>query len=237
MTTPSATWLITTVDETGSTNADLLAAAASGAPDRSVLRARHQTDGRGRLDRRWLAPPGTNLLVSLLFRDVPQHAHQLTQRVALAAATACTEIAGVSPALKWPNDVLLDGRKLAGVLAEAAGTRAGGTRASVNSPAYVVVGIGINVGWAPDGAAMLGDGHDPADVLALMLDAYDRLPTDINDMYRSALATIGQPVRIELGGSSVSGRALDVLADGRLVVLDDCGITHRFDTGDVVHLR
>ncbi len=227
MSTPSATWLITIVDETGSTNVDLLAAAAAGAPDRSVLMARHQTAGRGRLDRRWTAPPGANLLVSLLFREVPQHPHQLTQRVALAAARACSQIAGVSPTLKWPNDLLLDGRKLAGVLAQAGGT----------GPEYVVVGIGLNVGWAPDGAAMLGDGCDPVEVLDAMLRAYDQLPDDVTDQYHVAVATIGQLVRVELPGTAVVGRALDVLPDGRLVVLDDCGITHRLDSGDVVHLR
>jgi BirA family biotin operon repressor/biotin-[acetyl-CoA-carboxylase] ligase len=228
MTTPSATtWLISVVDETGSTNADLLAAAAMGAADRSVLRARHQTAGKGRLDRGWVAPAGANLLVSLLFREAPKHPHELTQRVALAAAKACSEIAGVSPTLKWPNDLLLDGRKLAGVLAQAGGS----------SQHYVVVGIGLNVGWAPDDAAKLGDAYDPGDVLDAMLNAYDELPPDITDQYRAALATIGQSVRVELSGSAVVGRALDVLADGRLVVLDECGITHRIDTGDVVHLR
>ena len=227
MTTPSATWQITIVDETGSTNADLLAAAAAGAVDRSVLMARHQSAGKGRLDRRWDAPPGTNLLVSLLFREVPEHRHELTQRVALAASQACSNIAGASPELKWPNDLLLDGRKLAGVLAQAGGV---GTE-------YVVVGIGLNIGWAPGGAARLGDGYDPADVLDAMLVAYDGLPGDITDMYRASLATIGHSVRVELSGSEVVGIALDVLPDGRLVVLDECGITHRFDTGDVVHLR
>ena len=227
MTTPSATWRITIVDETGSTNADLLAAAASGAPDRSVLMARHQTAGRGRLDRRWDAPAGANLLVSLLFRDVPEHPHELTQRVALAAARACNDVAGAAPTLKWPNDLLLDGRKLAGVLAQSGGS----------GPEYVVVGIGLNVGWAPDGAARLGDDLQPVVILEAMLAAYDRLPEDITESYRSALATLGQSVRVELPGSTVVGRALDVLADGRLVVLDECGITHRFDTGDVVHVR
>ncbi|MEO8267865.1 MAG: biotin--[acetyl-CoA-carboxylase] ligase [Ilumatobacteraceae bacterium] len=232
MGTPRATWLVTVVDETGSTNADLLAAAASGAPDCSVLMARHQTDGRGRLDRRWIAPPGTNLLVSLLFRSVPEHPHELTRRVALAAARACVHIAGVSPTLKWPNDLLLDGRKLAGVLAQSGGSASGGS-----GPEYVVVGIGLNVGWAPDGAAFLGDGHDPLAVLHALLDAYDQLPSDIAELYRASLATIGQPVRVELTDSAVEGRALDVTPDGRLIVLDDCGITHRFDTGDIVHLR
>ena len=228
MTTPSATWRITTVAETGSTNADLLAAAASGAPDRSVLVAEHQTAGRGRLDRRWDAPAGTNLLVSLLFRDVPEQPHELTQRVALAAATACAETAGVSPTLKWPNDLLLDGRKLAGVLAQSGGS----------GPEYVVVGIGLNVGWAPpDGSQTRRCGASRAAVLEAMLAAYDRLPADITELYRHALGTLGQSVRVELPGSTVVGRALDVLPDGRLVVLDECGITHRFDTGDVVHLR
>ena len=227
MTTPGATWQITVVDETGSTNDDLLAAAANGADDRSVLMARHQTAGRGRLNRRWDAPAGANLLASLLFRNVPQHPHELTQRVALAAARACQEVAGVSPMLKWPNDLLLEGRKLAGVLAQAGGTRA----------QYVVVGIGLNVGWAPAGAAVLGDGVNPLDVLHSLLHAYDELPADITDTYRAALVTINSPVRVELARSTITGRALDVLADGRLVVLDDCGITHRLATGDVIHLR
>jgi BirA family transcriptional regulator, biotin operon repressor / biotin---[acetyl-CoA-carboxylase] ligase len=227
MTTPGATWQITIVDETGSTNADLAAAAASGAANRSVLMARHQTSGKGRLDRRWEAPPGTNLLVSMLFRDVPEHPHQLTQRVALAASRACFKVAGVSPVLKWPNDLLLNERKLAGVLAQAGGTET----------KYVVVGIGLNIGWAPEGAVRLGDGYDPVDVLDAMLVSYDDLPDDITDIYRTSLVTIGQSVRVELGGSEVVGRALDVLPDGRLVVLDECGITHRFDTGDIVHLR
>jgi BirA family transcriptional regulator, biotin operon repressor / biotin---[acetyl-CoA-carboxylase] ligase len=164
----------------------------------------------------------------MLFRDVPGHPHQLTQRVALAAVRACEAVAGVSPSLKWPNDLLLDGRKLAGVLAQAGGGP---------GPTYVVVGIGLNVRWAPDDAAKLGDDYDPADVLEAMLVAYDRLPADITSAYRAALATIGQSVRVELAGSEVVGRALDVLDDGRLVVLDECGITHRFDTGDIIHVR
>ncbi|MGZ4805364.1 MAG: biotin--[acetyl-CoA-carboxylase] ligase [Ilumatobacteraceae bacterium] len=227
MTTPGATWQITIVDETGSTNADLISAATAGAPDRSVLMARHQTAGRGRLDRVWIAPPGANLLVSLLFRQVPEHPHELTRRVALAAAQACDEVAGVTPALKWPNDLVVDGRKLAGVLAQSAGP----------GPDFIVVGIGVNVGWAPDDAARLGDGYDPRAVLDAMLRAYDELPAGITELYRAALITLGQSVRVELTDSSVVGHALDVLPDGRLVVLDECGITHRFDTGDIVHLR
>lgn len=222
-------WHVRVVEETGSTNADLLAAAEHGAPDRTVLAARHQTAGRGRLDRRWEAPPGVNLLVSLLFRAVPAHPHELTQRVALAARAACAAVAGVDAALKWPNDLLVGDRKVAGVLAQAGGAEA--TR-------WVVVGLGLNVGWAPEGAARLGDGIDPLDVLAALLAAYDELPGDVLPAYRAALATLGSAVRVDLAaGEHLEGRALGVEPDGRLVVLDTCGVTHRVDTGDVVHLR
>jgi BirA family biotin operon repressor/biotin-[acetyl-CoA-carboxylase] ligase len=235
MDTPSATplsnwpfrWHVDVVEQTGSTNADLLAAAAAGAPDRTVLVARHQTAGRGRLDRRWDAPAGVNLLASLLLRDVPEHPHVLTQRVGLAALLACERVAGVRPVLKWPNDLLLHEQKLAGVLAQA----------QFGASPAVVVGIGINVGWAPDGAARLGDGLDPLDVLAAMLTAYDELPDDVWLPYREHLATIGRHVKVELPDGVLTGMAADVEPDGRLVVVTDDGVTHRFAVGDVVHLR
>lgn len=222
-------WSVQWVAETGSTNTDLVAAAEAGAPDRSVLAADHQTAGRGRLDRRWDAPAGANLLVSLLLRDVPAHPHVLTQRVALAALTASQVVAGVTAALKWPNDVLVGGAKLAGVLAHAGSSPQG---------PFVVVGIGINVGWAPPGASKLGERISPRDVLRALLVAYDGLGDDVTEAYRSRLATIGQQVRIDLPhGGVVVGRALAVQVDGRLVVRDDQGVTHTIDTGDVVHLR
>ena len=225
-----AGWSVEWVAETGSTNDDLLAAGRAGAPDRTVRAADHQTAGRGRLDRRWDAPPGANLLVSLLLRDVPKHPHHVTQRVALAAVDACRDLAGVDAVLKWPNDVLLaDGRKLAGVLAQL-GTDGG--------EQFVVVGIGVNVGWAPEGAASLDGAITPRQLLRGLLAAFDALPVDIGPTYRGRLATVGQQVRVELPGDAVIlGRAIDVEDDGRLVVLDDCAITHRIDAGDVVHLR
>jgi BirA family transcriptional regulator, biotin operon repressor / biotin---[acetyl-CoA-carboxylase] ligase len=216
------------VPETGSTNDDLLAAAAAGAPDRSVLMAQHQTSGRGRLDRRWDAPPGANLLVSLLFRRLPAHLHELTQRVALAAAAAARSTVGAEVTLKWPNDLMIGDEKLAGVLAQAGG---------VDGIEYVVVGIGLNVGWAPPGAARLGDGVAPAEVLAELLAAFDELPADIGSVYTAALGTIGRQVRVELPNGVLEGRAVAVEPDGRLVVIDECAVTHRFDTADVVHLR
>ncbi len=240
MDTPGATfdetgfpagWHVGRVEVTGSTNTDLLEAAAAGAPDRSVLSTGHQTAGRGRLDRKWDAPPGTNLLVSILFRSVPAHPHELTQRVGVAAVAAVRAVAGVGAVLKWPNDMLLDGRKLSGMLAQAAGVGPTG------GPDHVVVGIGINVRWAPEGAARLGEQYDPMDVLRELLAALDGQPADIRPLYRAALATLGSSVRVELPAGELHGTAIDVEPDGRLVVLDECGISHRVDTGDVVHLR
>ncbi len=219
-------WHVWYVDETGSTNADLLVAAASGAPDRTVLSTGHQTAGRGRLERRWDAPPGSNLLMSVLLRDRDHRPQQLTRRLGVAASHACRAIAGVEPRLKWPNDLLLDDRKLAGILAQA--TPAGDG---------VVVGIGLNVGWAPDDAARLGDDVRPDQLLARLLVAFDELGADVDTEYRRLLDTLGRRVRVELQGDDLLGRAVDIDVDGHLIVIDECAISHRVDAGDVVHLR
>lgn len=235
-----AGWTVTVVDETGSTNADLLAAAQAGAADRTVLAAAHQTAGRGRLDRTWTAPPGANLLVSLLLRDVPDAVHESIQRVALAAAAAARALTGADVRLKWPNDLLLDDRKLAGVLSQ--GGRSPAAVAARDGIDHVVVGIGVNVGWAPPDAARLADapggaGLDPLVLLRELLVAFDALPAVVHDQYRSSLATIGRRVRVDLPGDrTVEGEAIDVERDGRLVVRSATA-THRFDVGDVVHLR
>ena len=219
-------WSVEHVIETGSTNTDLLAASAADAPDRTVLYTDHQSAGRGRLDRTWTAPPGTNLLVSVLFRVVPDDPGELTRRIGLAAVDAVHATAGVTATLKWPNDVVVDDAKLAGILAQR------------GPDGEVVVGLGLNVGWAPEGGARLGDGVSPADVLRATLIAYDGLPRDVGPRYRAALSTLGRRVRVELpGDAEIVGTAIEVEPDGRLVVIDACAITHRLSVGDVIHLR
>ena len=219
-------WHVEHVAVTTSTNAVLLAD-ADRRSDRSVLAAGHQTQGRGRLDRRWDAPPDANLLVSLLFHRVPPDPGAVTRRVSVAAVDACRELGGADDvALKWPNDVLAGGAKLAGVLAQR------------HADGPLVVGIGVNVRWCPDGAARLGADVDPADVLAALLGAYDAVGADVEVRYRTELSTLGRRVRVELpSGAALTGTATDVTVDGRLVVLDDGGATHRLAVADVVHLR
>lgn len=225
-------WEVTHVAETGSTNADLVALAREGAAHHRVLVADHQTAGKGRLDRQWEAPPRANLLVSLLFRPHSSRpAHHYTHIVALSARTAAGRCFGVLPSLKWPNDLLVDERKVAGLLAQ------GGDD-------FVVVGIGVNVRWAPDGASRLGDEDSPGplDLLGAMLPEIDRLESfsddRLHDEYRCHLATIGRRVRIEMAdGSTLVGDAYAVEVDGRLAVRADDGAVVLVEVGDVIHLR
>lgn len=147
--------------------------------------------------------------------------------------------------MKWPNDLLVNDAKIAGVLAQSGGRSADGR------PEYVVVGIGVNVGWAPAEGTSLRECTEaessdtlvsPERLLAELLVDLDALLAlddgERHDAYVSSLSTISRKVRVDLpDGSQVVGRALSVEHDGRLVVLDDCATTHRFDTADVVHLR
>jgi BirA family transcriptional regulator, biotin operon repressor / biotin---[acetyl-CoA-carboxylase] ligase len=234
-------WDVRHVEETGSTNTDLIAAVTTGAAaDRTVLVADHQTAGRGRLDRRWDAPPGANLLVSIVVAPIPTVPTEATHRVGVAAVAAVRRFvdADVAPdvGLKWPNDVLVGDRKLAGILAQ-----------RVPDHDAVVVGLGLNVGWAPDGAAAVGrlaaasEDHpiDPARLLEALLEEIDALPTDIASRYLESLVTIGRWVRVEMPGDAdpLYGRAVGIDEAGRLLVTDARGGGHALDVGDVVHVR
>jgi BirA family biotin operon repressor/biotin-[acetyl-CoA-carboxylase] ligase len=230
-------WWVTRVAETGSTNTDLVKLGAEGAKHHSVLMADFQSAGKGRLDRTWVAEPGVNLLVSLLFRTTETHErplHQFTQMVGMSAARACKQLTGVLPDMKWPNDLLIDNKKVSGILAQGA-------------PGFVVVGIGVNVNWAPPDAMSLAQAAPsstttPVALLNNMLSEIDELESlsaqQLHEQYSASLATLGQSVRVEMAtGKFIEGRAIEVQSDGRLVVLDDCAISHHIDTGDVVHLR
>jgi BirA family biotin operon repressor/biotin-[acetyl-CoA-carboxylase] ligase len=200
------------IDSTNQFAADL---ARAGAADGLVVGADHQTAGRGRRGRTWESPAGSGLLVSVVLRPVPP---LVTLAAGLAAAEACEQVAGVATTLKWPNDVLLDSRKVGGILSELVGDAA-------------VVGLGLNLTWAPEGAARLTPGVDRAELLAAYLDGLED-PVDVLVRYRQRCATIGRRVRVELPGETVEGMAEAVDDEGRLVV-DGRKIT----AGDVLHLR
>jgi BirA family biotin operon repressor/biotin-[acetyl-CoA-carboxylase] ligase len=245
------------VTETESTNDDVLALARSGAPDGIVIVADHQRAGRGRLDRTWEAPPGSSLLLSVLVRPAlsPADAHLVSTATACAAVEACEAIAGVTPALKWPNDLIVmadDGAvrgKVAGILAESI-VEAGQLRA-------VVVGMGLNVNWPADLPAdlvgiaialnhVVGGDIDREDLLIAFLERLDRWADQLADVdrrgrlvarYRELCRTIGASVRIELPTDSFAGTATDITDAGHLVVTLDDGSTRHVVAGDVVHVR
>ncbi len=230
------------VDSTNRVAADLV---RSGATEGLVVVAEHQTAGRGRRGRSWEAPPRSSLLVSVVLGPPAEGAPLTTVACAIAAADACADVAGFDPGLKWPNDLVVDGRKLAGVLGEGA---AGGA---------VVVGLGLNVRWPtpmPVGLATIAITAEavaggPIERQAL-LDAYlTRLEERCRDLadaggrtammgdYRRRCFTLGRAVRIELPGDRVlSGTAVEVDEDGTLQVMTDGGI-RRVTAGDVVHVR
>ncbi|GII90966.1 biotin--[acetyl-CoA-carboxylase] ligase [Sinosporangium siamense] len=246
---PGGVWTgITVVPRTGSTNADLAQAVRGGGKEGQVLIAEAQAAGRGRLGRSWVSPPRSGLAISMVLRpDVPVARHGwLPLLVGLAAATAVRRLGEIDVRLKWPNDLLVDERKLAGVLAE-----------RVDS--CVVIGIGLNVTLRPDELPV-----PTATSLAIEEAAcVDREPLakailrDIEETYRdwiaadgdadasglraaclAATATIGRDIRVELPGERMLiGRATGIDSSGQLLVTTADGREHSLSAGDVVHVR
>jgi BirA family biotin operon repressor/biotin-[acetyl-CoA-carboxylase] ligase len=255
------------VASTGSTNADVLALARDGAPEGVVVVADHQTAGRGRYERAWVAPPGGSLLVSVLLRPPSRVASATTMATAVAMAEAVEGVTGVSPGLKWPNDLVMEGeggeRKLAGILAEAdwpasATISAGWREPPAHERAVIVVGVGLNVCWPDDDEAIRAvadtavalnwvttEPIDRVDLLVAFLRRLDRRygqlvsegPEAAMDEWRRRSATLGRRIRVDLGADDVAGTAVDVTAEGHLVVEALGGQRRTFAVGDVIHLR
>ena len=181
-------------------------------PIGSIVIADHQTAGRGRMERRWDDEPATALLVSFVL----ERSALLSLAAGVAAARAC----GDGVRLKWPNDLLVDGRKLGGILVE-------------TTPAKAICGIGINLGWAPEGAARLDQSREAV---------FDRLRAEIEewthagdervlDEWRARSATLGRRVRVDVSGRIVEGTATGLGPRGELIV-DGAPIV----AGSVTHL-
>jgi len=182
-------------------------------PVGSVVVADHQTSGRGRLARTWEAQPGAGLYASFVVRPIPL--------LSLAAGVAAAQACGPAVRLKWPNDLLLGERKLGGILIEVTGEKA-------------VVGVGVNLRWAPAGAARLGVPRDQ--LLADLKRLVDRWtaapPSEILKAWRALAETLGRKVRVELPDRVLEGLAQDVDENGSLIV-DGVPVS----AGDVIHLR
>ena len=257
LTGPGRLWRdVTVLAETGSTNSDLLAAARAGAAEGTVLAAEVQTAGRGRLDRRWICPPRAALSFSALLRPdgVPAVARGWIPLLAgVAVAAGLRAQAGLDARLKWPNDVLVGGAKIAGILAEQAGDA-------------IVLGIGINVTTRRDelpvphatSVVLAGAAPDREQLLVAVLGELETWyrrwvaavaaapgelggpaggPAGLRAEYLRLSATVGKQVRVSMpGGKLLTGRAGDVDGTGRLVVETASGQV-LVSAGDVVHVR
>jgi BirA family biotin operon repressor/biotin-[acetyl-CoA-carboxylase] ligase len=241
---PDSMWHpITVLDETVSTNSDLFAAAKLGADEGAVLIAEHQTQGRGRFTRAWIDVPGTNIAMSCLVRPkLP--IYQWGWLSALAGMAVAAAIRGLDPTqaprveLKWPNDVLLDGGKVCGIISDGDGSAA-------------VLGIGINVGGSQEelplptakSLALAGLPTDKSVLAAGVLRELERYYRTWNETsgiraeYTALSSTIGRDVRVQVSETEfVEGTAVGVDEAGSLEV-NVAGVVTAFAAGDVVHLR
>lgn len=232
-------------DSIGSTNDEAMEWAKKGARDLSLVVADEQTMGRGRLDRPWFTPPRTALAFSLIIRPTAAEKPILSRTVGLAALALSDvlQTLGLDPQIKWPNDILLNGRKLAGILIEATWFE--------DEVQSMVIGMGINIskasvpatdilgfpaislenmlGYAPDRNVIL---HA---VIANIIALRPHMGTDaFLASWEKKLAYYGRQVRVEMGGEkSVSGKVIGLESDGSLKIRDDNGKVIPVRFGDV----
>ncbi len=231
--------------EIESTNARARHLAEVGAPEGTLVITDHQTAGRGRLGRQWIAPAGSSLLMSLLFRPevAPAQVQRLTMICGLAAVDAVASETGLKAGLKWPNDILVGGAKAGGILTEV-GLR--GDRVD-----YAVVGIGLNVNLDPAQlprdllmeatslAHVLGEAVPRLPLLRALLQAVENRYLALQSghspqaEWAARLVTLGQAVTVALGDGVVQGVAEGVDADGGLLVRSADGCLRTVLAGDV----
>jgi len=235
-------------DTIGSTNDEAIAWASQGAPDLSLIVADKQTNGRGRMDRPWFTPPSSALAMSLILRPTNierAHPARITGLLALSLAESLLKL-GLVPQIKWPNDVLLTGRKVAGILVESIWT---GSELDA-----IVLGMGVNVLNAsvppadqvsfPATSIETELGHTIErtqllrDIIVRVLDWRPNLGTDVFlKSWEGSLAFRGQQVQVKRGrGNPISGELLGLEQDGSLRLRDEHNKSVIVQFGEV-HLR
>ncbi len=234
--------------EIDSTNSYARERAESGAGEGEVVVAESQSQGRGRLGRRWESPPFANLYVSILLRPKlsPAHVAQITLMAAVALAEVVEGFVPEKPAIKWPNDILIGGKKLAGILTEGA--------CSAERVEYVILGIGVNLNYAysamPEeirrsATSVLEAAGRPVQresFLQRLIQGIERCYGELEQAGFDALAARwesyfawrGRRVRVELLDQVTAGTATGIDRDGALVIVDDGGSAQRILAGDVI---
>lgn len=245
--TPFTQGKIHYLPSTVSTNDVARDLAEKGAPEGTIVIAESQTRGRGRLDRTWHSPPGTGLYFSIILRPQldPSDLPKITLLAGIAAAEAIEENTGLRPLIKWPNDLLLEGKKVAGILAELYG--------DITSP-YVILGIGINVHtrleeFPPElqeiatSLAMAGGQNiSRTNLMQAVLTHLGRWYElfkkgafqPILDAWRKRCVIIGTHVKILSGEKELEGTVVDVDEAGALLLRDQAGQIQRILSGEVI---
>lgn len=238
------------IDTVDSTNEIAMELAASGAAHGTAVVAESQKKGRGRLGRRWVSPGGKNIYLSVVLRPEvrPRQAGLLTLMAAAAAAAALKEVAGLDVRIKWPNDLIVGGRKLGGVLTE--------VRSEPDRVLFAVAGVGVNVnmraGEFPadfrDSATSVfmetGRTYSRTALMAALLDAFDAELLMFREKgggpllarMRGLSSTLGREVTVAAGRDTLRGVAEDLDDEGCLVLKVPEGI-RRICSGDITHLR
>ena len=241
-------WHVYLFSETQSTNTMLKKMAQAGAPTGTVIVADRQTGGRGRLGRTFLSPGGVGVYLSALIRPncAPTELMHLTCAVAVAMCDAVENAFGFRPGIKWTNDLVVGNRKLGGILTEL------GLDPKTGMVDYAVLGIGINCGqieadfdesirsMATSARMILGHPADRERLIAEMVLALEKMDrdlmsssADLMERYRADCITLGQDVSILRGDEVRHGRALDIDAEGGLIVRYDSGETGTVTSGEV----
>jgi BirA family biotin operon repressor/biotin-[acetyl-CoA-carboxylase] ligase len=214
--------------------------AQDGASHGTIVVAEEQTSGRGRFGRSWTSPPGENLYLTLILRPPLQRLRSLSMIAPLAVCLAAEDVTGVAAGIKWPNDVLVGGRKLSGILVE--------SEVSGDDVRFALVGIGVNVNFDPDAddeireiatSLMRERGRQVSReaTLAGLLNRFEQLyespVKSIVEAWRSRLETLGRPVKLSLGDKVYEGVAEGVDEAGSLVLRCPDGSTMTFEAGEV----
>lgn len=233
--------------EVGSTNETARSLAEEGAPEGTIVLAEIQTGGRGRLGRMWVSPFGKGIWMSLILRPpiAPPAAPHLTLAAAVAVARAVREVTGLPAGIKWPNDLLVNGRKVCGILTE--------MKAEVDAVHYIVVGIGINVNLRaedlpPDvrelatslmmelGAAVPRV-RLAREVLSRLSELYSLYLQEgfppVREAWKEMNITLGKRVKVSSTWDEYHGTAVDIDNEGALLVRGEDGQQRRFYAGDV----
>ncbi len=236
--------------ETDSTNARAKYLAGDGAPEGTVVVAEKQTQGRGRRGRSWFSPPGEGIYTSIVLRPPipPNEAPKLTLLASVAVAEALLSLTALKVNIKWPNDILIKGRKVAGILTEIS--------TEMDRIDYVVIGVGVNVnmprkGLPPDIAhtatSVLMETSKVFPRIALLraylewleiyYETFKRKGFDpILNRWKHLADIIGRRISVDLMGSMRVGKVLDVDKDGFLILQDRKGTIERIISGDVTFL-